>query len=334
MNNNPVLARVWRGNLVESQHRGAVAVVHVDGRRAFELGDTAHCYYPRSSLKFIQALPLVESGAADHLSDAQLALSCASHNGEPLHCDMVQQWLSELSLDENALACGPSLPLHLPTQHQHLRNGDDAQCHVHNCSGKHCGMLTLAQHWGVSIEGYGAYEHPTQAAWRQRLGELAQLDADALPWHYDGCTLPVVALPLYNMALAMAQFCTPTPAMTRIRTALAAHPQCLAGTGRLCTDLIRHSDARVFSKVGAEAYTAGFIPELGLGFALKIDDGNFRACDVAVAGVLRALGLTELSEHEALQAYFAPTIRDSRERAVGHIDLGEIWPPAPGRGSR
>lgn len=296
---NPILVEVTRGPLVESIHRGSVAIARADGSLLLSLGDMDTPYYPRSSLKPIQALPLLESGAADafELGDAEIALACASHSGEPMHTSRVAAWLKKIGCTENDLACGPHSVRYEPVWTEMVRKGERPTRLHNNCSGKHTGFLSVARHWGIAIDGYEQHDHPVQRAVAKALAELTGIQTE-LPWGVDGCAAPNFALPLPAFAMALAKLADPSglPApraesVRRIVRAMTAHPDLVAGTGRSDTILMRASRGRVATKAGAEAYYAAIVPEAGLGIALKIDDGAGRAAETAIAVILDKLGL-------------------------------------------
>src|SRR6185312_7693462 len=194
---NPILVEVTRGPLVESIHRGAVAIARADGSLLFSLGDIDSPIYPRSSLKPIQALPLLESGAADAfgLGDEEIALACASHSGEPMHTTRVAAWLKKIGCSESDLACGPHSVRYEPVWADMVRHGYRPTRIHNNCSGKHTGFLTVARHWGIATEGYEHPNHPVQQAVLKALIELANVPKD-IPWGVDGCAAPNFAVPI------------------------------------------------------------------------------------------------------------------------------------------
>ncbi|MDX1607534.1 MAG: asparaginase, partial [Candidatus Competibacterales bacterium] len=202
---NPVLAEVWRGTLTESRHRGAIAVCDAGGRLHAAWGDVERPVYPRSAIKPLQALPLVESGALDAfgLGEAELALACASHSGETMHVEPVRDWLRRLGLGPDDLACGPQPPTHGPSRRALQRAGEAPGSLHNNCSGKHASFLTLARHRGDPVAGYEQPEHPVQQAWIGVLSELTGVDPQATGT--DGCGIPVRALGLRATAQAMAR---------------------------------------------------------------------------------------------------------------------------------
>ncbi|MEM7376656.1 MAG: asparaginase [Pseudomonadota bacterium] len=328
----PVLAEITRGGLVESYHTGALVAVDAEGTVRFALGDVDRPVFPRSAYKPIQTLALVESGAAaaHGLSDSDVALACASHNGEAVHHDRVQAWLAELDLDETALACGVDSPMEpaLRTEFDRARRTPNRA--YHNCSGKHAGMLTLCRHAGHAYTDYQAFEHPSQRHWRHIMGELCEVDTERCAWDYDGCGLPALAFPLTALARGFARLVTPgcltgerAAAAERIVTACNAHPHMVAGTGRACTRVMACLDTVTLVKTGAEGVFAGGVPSLGIGFALKIDDGARRGSEVALGAALDALGVLDGPQRDALADVLAPEVRNSRGQRVGGMRVPE-----------
>lgn len=320
---NPVLVEITRGELVESIHRGSIAIADADGRIAFALGDIETPVYPRSSLKPIQALPLLESGAAEAfgLSDEEVALACASHSGEPMHTTRVTAWLERIGCTPDDLACGPHPVRYEPVWEAMVKRGE-APTRVHNnCSGKHTGFLTVARHWDIATAGYEKHDHPVQRAVAKALGELSGI-AGELPWGVDGCAAPNFALSLTGFARALAKLAAPqglpaprANAAKRIVRAMTAHPELVSGTGRACAILMRAGNGRVAVKTGAEGFFAAMIPEMGFGIALKIDDGAGRASETTMAAILEKFGLLG-DDKRALEMVRAPVI-NTRNAIVG-----------------
>lgn len=289
---NPVLVEVTRGDLVESIHRGAIAVADSQGAIRFALGDVETPVYTRSALKPIQALPLIETGAADAfaLSDEEVALACASHSGEPMHTERVAAWLQRIGCGVSDLACGPQVPRHEPTS-QAMAATQEKPSRLHNnCSGKHTGFLTVAKHLGAPIANYVAIGHPVQQAVLKAVTALSGYSDPA--WGIDGCAAPNFALPLAVFARALARFAAQqTPGAGRILHAMTTYPELVAGTGRSCTALMRAAHGRAVVKIGAEGVYAAMLPDLGLGVALKIDDGAMRAAETTIAVMLEKLNV-------------------------------------------
>lgn len=305
---NPVLAEVWRGDVLECVHRGTAVVCRPDGEIVAAWGDPARRILPRSACKMIQALALVESGAADEagLSARHLALACASHNGAAVHTELASEWLASIGLGEDDLRCGPQLPADTEARLA-LECGGHAPGQVHNnCSGKHTGMLTLGRHLGAGPE-YIEPDHPVQRAIRAATAETAGEEIDTFA--IDGCSAPNWVVSLHGLARAVAGYAEPGHwggargrAAERLRDAMMAEPVLVAGEGRACTDIMRAAEGRVAVKTGAEGVFVGILPEVGLGIALKVDDGATRASQAAIAALLVRHGVLERESavHHAL----------------------------------
>ncbi len=320
--NGDVRIEVTRSGRVESVHAVDVVVVE-EGKRVLEAGRDA-AVFARSAVKPLQALPLVLDGAAERygLTDEQLALACASHNGEARHVAVARSMLERVGLDDEALACGPHEPL-----------GDDAAAalraegrtpgRIHNnCSGKHAGMLILARSHGWPVEGYHEPEHPVQIRMMDEVARRTGLDRDRIGTGVDGCGVVTFALPLDAMAAAFAGLATaaargePTG---RPLLAMARHPFMAGGSGRLCSVLIEATEGRVVAKVGAEGVYTAAVPDRDLGLALKVRDGARRASEVALLGILETLGVLASAELEALERWARPTVTNTRGETVGSI---------------
>ena len=323
---NPVLVEMLRGALVESRHRGALAVVDADGRRVLTLGEVERPIYPRSAVKPLQALPLIESGAADRygLSAEELALACASHSGEPGHIATAQRMLVRAGLDASALKCGAHWPIHQPSAQALAREGGTATALHNNCSGKHAGFLCTACALDAERGTYIEPAHPVQRAVKAVLENLSGVSIAPEACAIDGCSVPTWALPLDALALAFARFGSGAGvaperarAAARLRAACAAHPWHVAGTGRFCTEIMQRFGARVYVKTGAEGMFCGALPEQGLGIAIKCDDGAGRAAEVMMAATLaRLLGS---ADRAALEPLLRPTLRNWNGIAVGGL---------------
>lgn len=330
---NPVLVNTWRGELIENRHRGAIAVCDPSGRLLHAWGDVEALVYPRSAIKMLQALPLVESGAADHfqLSDAELALACSSHGAEAAHTETVQQWLGRIGLDENALECGADAPLHQETAETLLVNRIEAGRIHNNCSGKHAGMLTTSRYLGEQTSGYIERDHPAQQRWFDALGEMSDIDMRHLPWNRDGCGIPVIAMPLKSIATAFARIAMPdslpaarADAINRLTRAVASNPIMVAGSGRLCTEVMQLTGPRLLVKSGAAGVYTAVLPEAGLGIALKIDDGLSEAAQVVLLAVLRYLKALQAEELDKLEARCRMPITNTCGIVTGYREATEL----------
>ncbi|MFY9734566.1 MAG: asparaginase [Rhodoplanes sp.] len=324
----PVLIEALRGALVESRHRGAVAVVDVDGRRVLALGELDRPIYPRSAVKALQALVLVEAGGAERfgLRDEELALACASHGGEPDHVAGVASILARVGLDEGSLMCGTHWPLHQPAALALARSGGGATALHNNCSGKHAGFLCAACAMECEPSTYVDVRHPVQRAVRS---VLEQLGGARIPDEHigvDGCSVPTFAMPLERLALAFARFGTGRglaparhAAARRLRAVCAAYPWHIAGTGRFCTEVMTGLRERVFVKTGAEGVLCAALPEQGLGLALKIDDGTTRAAEAAMAALLARFLPRGDDYRPELDRHARPVLRNWHRTAIGSL---------------
>ncbi|MTI42622.1 asparaginase [Roseibium hamelinense] len=325
---NPVLVNVTRGSLTESRHRGSLAVVDSAGKTVCALGDADARVFPRSAIKALQALPLVESGAAEALDydDAELALACASHNGEAIHANSARVMLIKAGLSEADLECGPQWPQRMEDAAE-LIKVDEVPCQLHNnCSGKHAAFLGLAKIMGGATKGYVNPEHPVQ---QEIKAVMEQLTGDTLTSDIcgtDGCSIPTYASPLRSFAKAFAVFGTGdglepgrASAAERLYEACVNEPYMVAGAGRFCTEVMEAFRGRVFVKTGAEGVFCAAIPELGYGVALKCDDGGTRGAEVMMATVLeRMLELNE-DEAKAIDRQVNPPVKTRRGAIVGDI---------------
>lgn len=325
MKNAQAMVELWRGGRLESSHAGH-AVIWGDGGEFESWGDPATVIFPRSSCKMIQALPLVESGAADAagLTDRQLALSCASHQGAALHVEATGRWLSGLGLSESDLRCGSHEPYDRDERNRLICAGD-SPCQLHNnCSGKHCGFLTASRHMKAGPE-YVEVDHPLQRAIRQATEEVT--GETVAGYGIDGCSAPNFAMSLAGLARAMQRFAAARDtgdsrqrAMVRLRMAMAAYPEMVAGEGRACTELMRAMGGKVAIKTGAEAVFVAMLPDQKLGIALKIVDGGTRAAEAAVVSILVRLGVLE-PDHPMAQKRLPAVQRNWRGLETGELRL-------------
>ncbi len=320
------MVEIWRGPLAESVHSGHAVICDERGAIREAWGDPDALILPRSSSKMIQALPMVESGAAADLSAEQLALSCASHNGAPEHTARVSAWMTEMGLGDDDFRCGPHMPMGEAARNEMIRTGE-TPCQVHNnCSGKHAGFLTLSRHMGAGAE-YIDPEHPVQRACLQAFEEVTEETSPG--FGIDGCSVPNHACTVHGMGRAMARYAAAQEgadarqtAMVRLWQAMVAHPDLVAGDGRACTELMRACSEPVALKTGAEAFYVAIIPGRKLGVALKIADGGTRAAECSIASLLIRLGVLD-PNHPTARKYVNAAIPNARG-----IDAATIRPVA------
>ncbi|MDG4893917.1 asparaginase [Mesorhizobium atlanticum] len=318
---NPVLVEVTRGSVVESRHRGAVSVFDADGKPVWEIGDTDRPVFPRSAVKAIQALPLVESGAADAygFGNRELALACASHSGEPAHVELAQAMLAKAGLDKTALECGAHWPNHEATIAL-ARAGDLPSALHNNCSGKHAGFLCTCVHSGIAHQGYVKEGHAQQEMVRDAMQSVTRAAHNTDNSAIDGCSIPTYAVPLKSFAQGFARMATGrgfsperAKAAKRLLSACMAEPFLVAGTGKADVALMQAAPGRIFVKTGAEGVYCAALPELGFGIALKCDDGAGRGAEVMIAAVLAKL----LRDDEAVAARLTGLAHPVVESRIG-----------------
>lgn len=302
---NPVLITLTRGALTESLHRGSLCIAGPGGDGVVALGDIDQKVYPRSAIKVLQALPLVESGAADAagFTDRELALACASHSGEIVHAETVRAMLARSGLTESALACGSHWPMNEDASHALAASGGRPSALHNNCSGKHAGMLALAQHLKATPEGYECVDHPVQQCVRRAIEEMTGEAATPEVCAIDGCSVPTWAMPLKGLAGAFAKLATLSgmgeeriKAARRLMHACASEPLMVEGTGRFGTGVMERFGDKAFVKGGAEGIYCAAFPHRGLGLALKIDDGARRGAEAVAAHVIAAIFPREIRE--------------------------------------
>ena len=309
---NPILVETIRGNWVENIHRGSIAVSDADGTLAISLGDPQHPVMPRSAVKSLQALALFRSGAVEKfgLSDEAIAMACASHSGEPEHVAVVEKTLSSLGLTIDDLECGAHRPASKATRKLLDESGEGPSPIHNNCSGKHAGMLADALALGVPTKGYVTREHPVQKLVRVCVEEVIGKPLTTEACGTDGCSIPTWAAPLDAFAAGFARMATGNNlpddlavAASRIFAAATSHPLLVRGPETLDSELMEVFGGRLMIKIGAEGVYCGALIDKGIGFALKIDDGNMIAAECAVASLLLAIADPNETERAALMKY-------------------------------
>ena len=307
---------------VESRHRVHAAVVRADGTLVGVAGDPRMVTFWRSCAKPFQVLPLVESGGLDDLrwDDDELAMACASHGGEPEHVAIVESMLKDVGLEEGDLACGVQEPLSARGARLARETGDRLSRLHNNCSGKHAAMLARAHLAGWDTAGYEHADHAVQRDVLRVVGEWTSTDPSDIAWAIDGCGVPVYALTLEQMALAYARLGAATSgAAARVLRAMGSRPFLIGGTDRFDTTVIETGCGRVIAKVGAEGVHSVALPTLGLGFALKVEDGAQRAQFPAVLRLCQHLGAFPAELPPALAERLRVAVRNTRNEIVGEI---------------
>ncbi len=323
------LVHATRGNLVESIYRGDIAVVNAEGDLLYKAGDPIEkMTFIRSSAKPIQAIPVLESGAVDHygIEESEFAIFCASHSGEVEHTQTVQSILSKIGLDASYLQCGFHPPVFRKAADELVRKGITPSEIHSNCSGKHSGMLALANYKKWSLDNYTELDHPVQQAMLSSMAKCAHIDESEIEIGIDGCGVPVHGLTVYQMARAWANFATPlylpdsmAQAAIRIAKAMFKHPSKVAGSERFCTALLSSGKGAWVNKSGAQGvYCVGLIDK-NIGIALKIEDGNGIAASAAMVEVLDQLGFLNEKQQKELNSFHNPKLKNHRKDIIGEL---------------
>lgn len=329
---NPILVEVYRGEVLESFHRGVVCIVDRDGKTLYSEGDTQQLCYPRSALKFFQQIPFLMSGAADALglTEQEIAVTCGSHNGEEVHVNAVDAILKKAGLDRSALQCGPQFPSHRKTSNALIAAGKKPEAIHNNCSGKHAGFLAYCVYLGLPIETYIDPNHPVQQEIRKLVADFHDRKESEMAVALDGCSAPIYAIPVYHQTLAYMRLAHPAFGDSALRNAcdrliLAArnHPMMIAGSGRYCTDLIQETQHHLIGKTGAEGiYSLSFHQEV-IGACIKIDDGKMLPQYNVAQKLVEKSGLFSEDELTSLHPYLTAPITNFNKWETGHIQVAE-----------
>ncbi len=328
MDANPILVEQTRGASVENRHRGAFVIADAEGRIIAAGGDIARPIYPRSAIKAMQALAMVTSGAIGRfgLDDEELALACSSHHGEDVHIAGVTRFLGDLGLGPDDLECGVMAPISSKTRAALRAAGMEPTTPHHMCSGKHSGMLSVAEALGAPTAGYVERDHPAQVAVRSAIETALGMELTVDLCGIDGCSIPTWAAPLSAFATGFARMATGTglpddlaTAARRIFDAATSHPQLVAGTGHFDTVAMTAFGGRLMQKGGADGVQCGAIRDKGWGYALKCDDGSLEASVVMVANLLAKYAEPNEGEREALARFARQDVKNIRGTVVGKL---------------
>jgi L-asparaginase II len=326
------IAETTRGGITESVHYGVVVAVDAAGDVVAAAGDPEQVVFFRSSAKPFQAIPVIESGAADAfgLTPAELALCCASHHGSPEHQRQVAAMLAKIGLSETDLQCGCPLTGDVEETSRILLGlveRTPLQC---DCSGKHSGMLATIVHEGLSREDYLEPTHPLQQRILGIMAEVMRVPRENIAIGTDGCSLPTFGAPILAFATAFAALAAPervppgagrehAAALDRLRAAMIAHPENVSAHGSFVTDLMAMSDGRIAAKTGAEGLLCLAVPERELGIAIRVADGTFRAHPAITVAALEQLDVLDAPTREAILERHSPELRNHNGRLVGEI---------------
>lgn len=331
---NPVLVNAWRGNAIENYHNGAAAVVDVNGRVVWSIGEIQRPVFPRSAIKLLQSLALTDDAITKKfsVSRTELAFACSSHTGEKMHREAAQSWLKKIGCNEEELECGDAYPLHEIEQFQMISDGLPKQAICHTSSGSHIALLAGCKANNENTSNYRHYSHPTQRRWFDIVAEFTGLQANQLPWGYDDCGIPTLAVPLQRLAWAYARFADPSgftikraDEVETIQQAIAENPHMYGGTGELTTELAQIMKSDVIVKNGTSGVYVAVVPKFGYGIALKVDSGDDQAAKIVLGAVLEKLGALSADELIALGDHFRPDIYNSRGESVGRVEPSSAW---------
>ncbi|MCK5295880.1 MAG: asparaginase [Alphaproteobacteria bacterium] len=330
---NPIFVKAFRGDIIETRHRGSAIVMKADGTIVGKWGDVDEPMFLRSSTKPLQGIPLVESGTADrfNFSDKEIALACASHSAEEKHEDTLRALLERIGFSADDLECGP--PMAACDNNVVLaRRGIKKALPIHNnCSGQHVAFLAMAKHLDLQHKGYIKENHPIQLMVAKTLGEMAGTDMGKASMAIEGCGIPVFAFTRKQAALSYARFATPSSlpakraeAVKRITKAMMSEPEYFGGNK--CFDTtVTGVLGNVICKEGSQGTQIAIIPTLGLGVVLKIEDGSAMVKQVSMGAILTSLGLVDDKQQEELRRFFTPEVKNSSGEVVGIAKPVDEW---------
>ena len=333
----PILAKVIRGDTIESVHRGHLIAIDGDGKVHLSVGEPQTVTYFRSSSKSFQAIPCITSGAADAFgfTEVEIALACASHSGEPMHVDVCAKMLAKAGLSESDLQCGRHLPFNEKETERLLRANAEITQLYNNCSGKHTAMLAFAKHMNADTGSYLQCDHPIQQAILDTISIFCEIPKEQIAIGIDGCCAPNFAMPLDAMAHGFLNLVAPPSdfqddarsAARRIVEAMLNHPQLIGGTHRLDTILMNAAPGKFISKVGADGvWLCGILPDeqypKGLAIALKIEDGDDkRARPVVAVETLKRLDVLSMDATPDLSPM---PLKNRRGDDVGRVEVANL----------
>lgn len=326
----PIRIEVVRGSVVESYHEVIACVVDLHAKENAVWGNDSFVTYPRSAIKMLQALPLIESGAADYynLTEQEISFACASHCGEKIHLELAMGWLKKINQTESSLVCAGHWPVHEASAHEMIRKNMKPTPIYNNCAGKHLGIVTTCIHLKENPQGYQDYLHPSQKRLRTVLSEMMNVDYEKVPHGIDGCGILTYGVRIKDMAMGMLSLVNPQMsssrkiASQRILEAVKKYPAIMSGTDELSSQVMLKTQGRCVIKGGAEGVFCGLIPEKGVAFALKSVDGASRAVQVATSALLLKLGGITEKEFIELKSVTQPTLKNWSGQDVGLIRVG------------
>lgn len=334
---NPILVEVYRGGILESFHRGSVCVVNEQGEIVFQLGNPQQICYPRSAMKFVQALPLLVLGGVEAFGFTQeeIAIFCGSHNGEEQHLAVVRSILHKIGATAQDLGCGAQYPTHKKDADQLVRTDTKPSAIHNNCSGKHAGMLALCKLLGHSMTDYLNPKHPIQLLIVDYVSLFYGYPIEKMVCALDGCSAPVYSIPVYNQALCFMNLVNPAKfsekqqaACNTLMAAVGKYPFMVAGSKRYCTDLMELCAPQIIGKTGAEGVFCMGFPKQKLGVCIKIDDGKMLPQYNVAQAMVEASGLFSKEHLISLHHYATEELKNFNKLYTGEISVkAELFAP-------
>jgi L-asparaginase II len=332
MQQNPVLVERYRGDVLESFHRGVICIVNEKGDVVFSVGDIQQICFPRSALKLFQILPLLESGAVEKFGFTldEIAIMCGSHNGEKSHIRVVEKILQKIGLGKEKLQCGAQYPTLTEDRNELIKTDTNPEEIHNNCSGKHAGFLAYCVFYGLDIDTYHLPEHPLQQAILDVTAEMHEYDKSKIATALDGCSAPIFSLPVYNQAIAYKNLMSPekfgekrTKSCKTVIEAVTKYPYLVAGAKRYCSEMMEICGSRIFGKTGADGvYSLGFINEK-LACTIKIDDGLMGPQYAVAQRIIEQSGIFDPETLKPLHHYIEAPIVNWAKNATGVSKVNE-----------
>ena len=329
---NPILVEVYRNKVLESFHRGIVCVVDNDGKIIYSEGDVNQICYPRSAMKFLQVLPLIENGGIEKFgfSLEEIAVMCGSHNAEKEHLRVVNSILQKIGLDKEKLFCGPQYPTSKKDSDELVRKNEKPH-HIHNnCSGKHAGMLALCVLLGVSTEDYINPNHPIQKLILDVCAEMYEYEKGKIVIAKDGCSAPIFSIPVYNQAVGFKNIVSPekfsdkrNSACKIVVEAISKFPFMVAGSKRYCTDMMQICAPKIIGKTGAEGIFCLGLTEEKVGVCIKIDDGKMLPQYNVAEAFIEATTIFTKEKLQPLHHYSEEELYNFNKFVTGEIKVRE-----------
>lgn len=309
---NNLAVKRTRGSIIESRHNAHIAVIDENHNLKYSYGEPDFYTYFRSCAKPIQALQVILSGAAERFNfdNQKIAIMCASHYGEPEHINTVLSIMKKAGLQLTDFRCGEATSINRKISLDLVRNGISDSELISDCSGKHSGMLSICKHLDYTTHDYLNKNHPVQKENLELISKFCNAPQDKIAIGIDGCSVPVFALTLKQMATGYLNLVNPVKfdheiqqACERIFNAMNEHPFMISGTDGFCTALLKATKGRLIGKIGAEGVYCIGLKKEKLAIALKIEDGSLSVVPPVAMQVLKQLNLLSNQEYHELEKF-------------------------------